>query len=459
MPAPPLIVQTTYAELLERSAIAAFDQAFSEKGVFISKTVKERRYWYFQSGAAQERAQKYVGPETPELLEQIAQHKAVRDDERERRSLVSTLVRSFRLPRPIPEIGEVLKVLAEAGIFRLRGILVGTEAYQTYSALLGARLPLAVLQTGDVDIAQFQNLSVAVEDSTQPMIEVLRKADPTFRPVPDVSDGRREVSYVAKGGLRVDFLTPNQGQDTERPQRLPALQTDAQPLSFLDYLIHEPEQAVILYGAGVYVHVPAPERYAIHKLIISRRRHLAGAAKKGKDIEQAEALLAVLVEKRPHELKLAWHEAYERGQTWRKLLTEAMIELAPRIRDEALKTVGAPRRLLPGVDLTFNNPPLRYDSHRDIVTFVGESLGSPVRCAISREALEDHFDADNLDEIGRVERVREHRSTIERLARTKFLSWPVEEPETILIRTDEVAQLLKESSKPPRTSRGKGRAR
>jgi hypothetical protein len=307
------------------------------------------------------------------------------------------------------------------------------------------------------DIAQFQNLSVTVEDSTQPVIEVLRKTDPTFRPVPHVSDGRREVSYVAKGGLRVDFLTPNQGQDTERPLRLPAFQTDAQPLRFLAYLIHEPEPAVILHGPGIYVHVPAPERFALHKLIVSRRRHRTAGAKKDKDVKQAELLLAVLVEKRPRELKFAWHEAYERGQTWRRLLTEGMSELAPRIRDETLKTVGVPRSAVPGLDLAFNNPRVGYDLDRDVVNFVGQSLGGKVRCAIRREVLEDHFDADEHDWKGLLE-MRQNLSKFEQMARTKYLSWPVEEPEAVLIRTDEVPKLLKDS-KLHRPSRAKGRAR
>jgi hypothetical protein len=116
----------------------------------------------------------------------------------------------------------------------------------------------------------------------------------------------------------VDFLTPNEGPETDRPQRLAAYQTDAQPLRFLDYLIHEPEPAVVLHGAGIYVHVPAPERFALHKLIVSRRRHRTAGAKKDKDIKQAELLLVALVQKRPHELKLAWREAYDCGQTWRQ---------------------------------------------------------------------------------------------------------------------------------------------
>jgi hypothetical protein len=114
-------------------------------------------------------------------------------------------------------------------------------------------------------------VSVAIGDSTPPVLDVLKEVDKTFRAVPHVVDGRRVTSYAAKGGLRVDFLTPNEGKETGRPQALPALRTDAQPLRFLDYLIHDPEPAVILHGAGIHVYVPAPARYAVHKLIVSRR--------------------------------------------------------------------------------------------------------------------------------------------------------------------------------------------
>ncbi len=102
--------------------------------------------------------------------------------------------------------------------------------------------------------------------------------------------------------------------------------TDAQPLRFLDFLIHDPEPAVILYDAGVYVLVPAPERYAVHKLIVSRRRK-EGEAKRDKDAQQAEALLNILIDKRPYELKAVWDEAYARGATWQKLIGEGLTQL------------------------------------------------------------------------------------------------------------------------------------
>jgi hypothetical protein len=441
MAAPKLVLQTTYAELLDRCANAAFGEAFAEEGAFIAKTVRDRKYWYFQSGTGQNRTQSYVGPETPELLERIGHHREIRDDVKERRALVSTLIRSFNLPRPVPEIGNVLAALSKAGIFRLRGVLVGTVAFQTYPAMLGVRLPGAPVQTGDVDIAQFKNVSVAIEDTTPaPVLDVLKQVDKSFRAVPHVVDGRRVTSYSAKGGLRVDFLTPNEGGETGEPQALPALQTDAQPLRFLDYLIYEPEPAAILQDAGIYVHVPAPARFAIHKLIVSRRRQ-EGAAKRGKDVQQAEALLRALADIRPHDLKSAWEEAWARGPRWRQLLGEGLAKVAGFTRDLTLKTVGEPRSILSGIDLSFNNPAPRPDLHRDVVGFEGKAFGKPVACAISREALDDHFGTSGLDKKGRVEAFLKNRSKIEQMARAKYLNWPIEEPDAILIKTMDVGAL------------------
>ncbi|SFJ58867.1 Nucleotidyltransferase [Bradyrhizobium sp. Gha] len=103
-------------------------------------------------------------------------------------------------------------------------------AYQAYGAMLGVRLSAGSLQTGDVDIAQFKNVSVAVQDSTPPVLDVPKEVDKSFRAVPHVSDGRRVTRCAAKGGLRVDFLTPHERNETSRTQKLPALNTDAQPL-------------------------------------------------------------------------------------------------------------------------------------------------------------------------------------------------------------------------------------
>lgn len=319
----PLPAQTTYAELLDLCEIAAFENAFPEEGSFSVKTQGARRYWYFQppekGHPTKLRAQRYVGPETPELLARIERHRQQKESQALRRKLVVTLTRTYGLSAPLPAVGTVVAGLAKAGMFRLRGVLAGTVAFQTYPALLGSRFSGAMLQTGDVDMAQFLNVSVAVGDQTEPMLGLLKQIDLSFRKVPSLA---REATtrYVSRKVLRVEFLVPNQGAESDKPMRLPALQTEAEPLRFLDFLIYQPVQAVLLHGPGVLVTVPAPERFAVHKLILAQRRH-RDAAKSRKDIRQAETLLQILADKRPEDLKLAWQEAWSRGPSWRAHLT------------------------------------------------------------------------------------------------------------------------------------------
>lgn len=326
-----LILQTTYAELLDRCANAAFEEAFPEEGTFVSKTVSGRRYWYFQVSTANGRTQRYAGPETSALLDRIERHRQARHDERDRRSLVSTLVRSFGLPRPIPAVGDVVAALAKAGVFRLRSVLVGSAAFQTYAAMLGEKLPAAAMQTGDIDIAQFASTSKAVEDRTSPILEALQAVDGTFRAIPARHRRPGVVGFRANDGLRVEFLAPNEGADTDEPVVLPALSVDAQPLRFLDFLIYEPEPAVLLHKAGIYVLVPAPQRYAVHKLIVSERRAV-GSGKADKDRHQAAALLRILAAQRPHDLADAWREAEERGSAWQELLHRGLERIDADLR-------------------------------------------------------------------------------------------------------------------------------
>lgn len=59
------------------------------------------------------------------------------------------------------------------------------------------------------------------------------------------------------------------------------------------------------HGSGILVLVPAPERFAVHKLILALERPPT-VAKREKDIAQAEALILALLDKRSEDLRLAW---------------------------------------------------------------------------------------------------------------------------------------------------------
>jgi len=439
----PLALQTTYAELLERAATASFEEAFAEDGVFVAKKIRGKRYWYFQVGTKAGRQQRYVGPEQPELLDRIKQHKQAKDDQQARRALVSTLARSANLPRPLPEIGEIVESLSKAGVFRLRGVLVGTIAYQTYSAMLGIQLPAASVMTVDVDIAQFGTISIAIKDQISPILETLKQVDASFREVSNLHPGQ-PTSYKTSKGIRVDFLTPNTGPNTDVPAALPALGTYAQQLRFLDFLIHEPEPVALLVGVGVYVLVPAPQRFALHKLIVSRRRQ-EGGAKRDKDIVQAQALLEVLAHKRSHELRLAWAEAFSRGRRWKQLLGEGLGQVAPEIRDLTLRTVGATRSVIPGLDLKFEASAARYVFDRDVITFLGEAGGERVRCAVSRAFLEDYFKATILTNEDCLRKFRDNREIFEKMVRAKFLEWTIDGLDETLLKASDLPKLKKES--------------
>jgi hypothetical protein len=317
--------QTLYSELVQRSLDESFIAEFSPKGRFVPVEVKNKKYWYFDTpkpdGTGQNR--RYVGPiADPEITKRVEAFKDLKADLRGRRRLVSTLAREAYLPRPPLITGQVVEEMAKAGFFRLRGVLVGTVAYQCYSAVLGRRLDAVAMQTGDADFAQFHEISVAIGDSLPPILEVLRRVDPTFREIPSQMDGRVSTQFVSRDNFKVEFLTPNLGSDDQegKPVRMPALGGAAAfPLRFLDYLIYQPIRAVLLHSAGVPVLIPPPERYAVHKLIVGSRRKedRDATAKAAKDRLQARSIFEAMIANRQHaDLASAFMEAWDRGDHW-----------------------------------------------------------------------------------------------------------------------------------------------
>jgi hypothetical protein len=366
--------QALYSELVQRSLDETSTSDFSSSGRFVAVEVKGRKYWYFDEpkpeGSGQHR--RYVGPhDDAEITKRVEAFKDIKANLKGRRRLVSTLTREAYLPRPPITIGQVVEGLAKGGFFRLRGVLVGTVAYQCYSAVLGRRLEAAAMQTSDADFAQFHERSAAIDDSMPPILDVLRQVDPTFREIPSQVDSRVSARFVSRNDFQVEFLTPNRGSDDHegKPVQMPALGgAAALPLRFLDYLIYQPIRAVLLHGAGVSVLIPSPERYAVHKLIIgSRRREDRDATgKSAKDRLQAASIFEAMIANRQHaDLAAAFMEAWDRGDHW-----EAAIRTSIATYDDDFQT-SLRTELAKGVtELGFN--PVDYD----LVEAV-ESLSDP----------------------------------------------------------------------------------
>jgi hypothetical protein len=323
-----LIYRTMIAELGQRLLDASFMHDFPTEGRFVPVTVKSRRYWYFDVGA-QEGGQKrrYVGPaDDPEIDRRVADFRRLKDDARQRRKMVSTLTREAGLIAAEAFTGKLVTALAVGGLFRLRACLVGTLAFQTYSAYLGIRLPMASILTGDADIAQDYAISTEVSDSLPSIVETLQNVDATFRAVPHPSGSPWSTVFRNANGYRVEFLTSNRGSDefSDFPAEMPALGgAAAEPLRFLDYLIYQPVRSILLQGGGVAVNVPDPARYAVHKLIVAGRRPFdaMGIAKREKDLVQAAILFEALpIVGMEAALSDAIEEAAERGVHWRRAI-------------------------------------------------------------------------------------------------------------------------------------------
>lgn len=308
--------QTLYAELLEQAIHAEAETAALglPLGSFVSKEIKGGTYWYLQRSEGGRKRQEYLGPESPTLLSWMAEMREARErtrmDEGGRARLCSMLAAGGAAVEK-PAVAKVLAILAEAGVFRLGGVLVGTQALSVYGNVLGVRFEQQALRTEDSDVAQERAIGIALAEETAAadVAHALTDSKMGFFPVPDLDPGRPSPSFKIRGReLRVDFLTPLHGPDSTEPRFLPSLGVSAFPLRFLDYLLERPVQAVVV--AGVLVNVPDPARFAFHKLWLASRRPVAEQTKAHKDRRQAAGMLEVLLEDRPGDLKPAW-EALE----------------------------------------------------------------------------------------------------------------------------------------------------
>jgi len=125
---------------------------------------------------------------------------------------------------------------------------------------------------------------------------------------------------------------------------VPELQAHATGLPYLGYLLSQSQEAALLAHEGVcQVRIPLPERFALHKLLISQLRG-ARDTKSLKDVYQAAILLAALGDRYPGAIEEAVSQLPDSGIKYvRKalLLIQPQLEEAyPRAWDELTSTLG-----------------------------------------------------------------------------------------------------------------------
>lgn len=333
------VAQTAYHDLVS----LLLDEAVTElRGAPTPRQINGKTYWYDRYRIGADIHESYLGEETPDLLarlEKFEAFKAERTSRRQERSRIVRLLRSERFLGMDGATGSLIAALSRAGAFRLGGTLVGTTAFRLYEGELGLRLSLdQTAMTNDIDIASFERLSLALGDTVAPPLQDVFDAF-DFTPIPSLDRKRVWRWRQASTETMIEFLTPS-FEEEEGLRDLPSLGVSAQSLHFLNYLIADPISVAAVYRDGILIRIPRPERFAIHKLIISdRRKDGPDSLKAKKDLLQAELLIHVLSEDRPGDLADAYTDALSRGPKWREHL-ESSLARTPDSRERLKRLVG-----------------------------------------------------------------------------------------------------------------------
>lgn len=309
-----LETQTLFAELAEVLRLSQLLRSFGAlRGAFLRRTVKGHDYWYFRTSEGLGQQDFYVGRAGEPVAEQaIASYRAARPTEAESQARIRRLVAMLR-PGGIHTMdaatGKVVRALAASGVFRLGGVLVGTQAYLTLANAAGVRWGSG-LATQDIDVAAWigpgdGSLEVALPTAIADIPATLDALRMGFLPVPGLEPDTPSSSYKVMGrDLRVDILTPGQG----KPVQVPRFRTAAARLPFLDYLLKDTFESPALNGGAVLVRLPSWARFAVHKLAVADQRSAHEQVKAAKDRAQAVEVLTWLEEARPGDLELALEE-------------------------------------------------------------------------------------------------------------------------------------------------------
>lgn len=330
-----------YSQLLTECARGG---AVTGRGLsFVSKTLNGQKHWYLQIVVGPAKTQHYLGPDSEELRERIAQEKALWEraepDRRSREKLVAMLTAGGAASVSAGE-ARIFELLERTGVFLIGGTVVGSHAFGIYANMLGVRWESETTRTQDVDVAADVNLKIGVTDTPIDLRRALLESEMGFFEVPALNRKHPSTSYSIRGRrLTVDLLTTMHGTTSSKPVEIKALGAPAEPVRFLGYLLEMTEPAVIVAKVGILVNVPAPARYALHKLVTVQRRPAAMQGKALKDLAQARQLIELLLQDRPGDLILAWEATEQQPEKFQQQLKQGIKRLPADLQQQFRDTV------------------------------------------------------------------------------------------------------------------------
>lgn len=248
-----------YADLLEQGNDALFDPEFSENGSILvrgNRPGAPALHAYYQGYRARagtvdqgQRFARYLGrADDPAVAARIARFQRIKAVRAERATTVRALI-GAGMPKPDRMAGRIVEALARAGLFSDHAVLIGDAAVQTYGGVLGVRLPKPR--------TTFQSdrpaVEIAIPDRSQrsSILDILHTIDPSFAIVTGVAK-----TYRSAEGSEVIVTSPDCADEATS--------------ALSGFLVTRAVQAIVLYGPGIPVSVPVPERYVAYAQIAYR---------------------------------------------------------------------------------------------------------------------------------------------------------------------------------------------
>lgn len=336
-----LAAQTAYAELAEQTRAFEISGALAGlTGSFQKLDRKGRAYWYFAYRDLDGKVRMvYLGPDDERVRALVERFKS----SRKTRPLSPQAKAALALGcvAAAPKHFRIIKRLAEYGFFRAGGVLVGTHAFIAMGNLLGIRWSDGTA-TLDVDFAHAgRNISVALPaDLRIDVHDALVSLEMGLLPISQFG-GTSGAQYrnPQDQELRLDFVTS--ATRGGKPVTMKDLNLTLDPLKFMEFLLEGTIQGCVLGQAGAcIVNLPAPERYAVHKLIVHGERPVSERAKARKDLLQSAGLADYFLRNEQTTVfNAAWRDALARGRGWQSRAVngkKALLAIAPELNLPAL---------------------------------------------------------------------------------------------------------------------------
>ncbi len=166
---------------------------------------------------------------------------------------------------------EVLRRLDSTGVLQDM-VLIGSWCLPFYKQYFTSGTVIPSIKTRDIDFLV-------------PKPGAIRSKADIFQLIKDlgfVKDFRGREGYIIleHPDLAIEFLVPEKGKGTDKPVPLPRFGLNAQAMRFMELLVEDTIEVKI---EGILIRLPHPVNFALHKLIISRRRGQKDKAEKDRD--------------------------------------------------------------------------------------------------------------------------------------------------------------------------------